>query len=392
MTLIELLVAMAIGAGLTLAITSLLIAGENHKRTTTSTNDAEQTGNYAFYALDRSLRSAGSALADSVYPIDRGILGCKLTANHSGASILPHAGAFPAPFAAFLGGAASNLVAAPLLIAKGQSDGGSDALLVLSGSGSGGGVPRQITSSGSSTTLNLDNTIGFNLNDLVLVSQSGTQPCLLEQISTAPAAGAQTLAVASTAAYYTAGSGTTLAALSSSTSTYVTPIGNATANNVQFNLFGVGTDNTLYSYDLLQSTGADVSQPIADGVVSLRALYGVDTDGDAVQNTWKDPATAPYDITTIINAPNTPNTSTMRSIVSVRVALIVRGEYYDKNPVSPATLTFFNTLTDSTGAALTGLTQTYSIPAGDARHYRYRVFEFTVPLRNMLLLAGAAAP
>ena len=44
MTLVELLVAMAIGLGITLAVTSLLIMGENHKRTTTSTNDAEQTG------------------------------------------------------------------------------------------------------------------------------------------------------------------------------------------------------------------------------------------------------------------------------------------------------------------------------------------------------------
>jgi type IV pilus assembly protein PilW len=40
MTLIELMVAMVIGLGITLAISSVLIASENHKRTTTSTNDA----------------------------------------------------------------------------------------------------------------------------------------------------------------------------------------------------------------------------------------------------------------------------------------------------------------------------------------------------------------
>ena len=40
MTLVELLVAMTIGLGITLAVTSVLIASENHKRTTTSTNDA----------------------------------------------------------------------------------------------------------------------------------------------------------------------------------------------------------------------------------------------------------------------------------------------------------------------------------------------------------------
>ncbi len=51
MTLIELLVAMVIGVGVVLTVSTLLVTGENHKRTTTSTNDADQAGSYAFYAL-----------------------------------------------------------------------------------------------------------------------------------------------------------------------------------------------------------------------------------------------------------------------------------------------------------------------------------------------------
>ena len=64
MTLVELLVAMAMGLAVTLVVSTLLVAGENHKRTTTSTNDADQTGAYAFHALDRAIRGAGSAIAD----------------------------------------------------------------------------------------------------------------------------------------------------------------------------------------------------------------------------------------------------------------------------------------------------------------------------------------
>jgi type IV pilus assembly protein PilW len=75
----------------------------------------------------------------------------------------------------------------------------------------------------------------------------------------------------------------------------------------------------------------------------------------------------------------------MRQIISVRIALVVRGEYYDKNTVSPATLTLFNGLVNGGG---TSLQQTVNLSAND-QHYRYRVFEFTVPLRNMLVLAGA---
>ena len=79
---------------------------------------------------------------------------------------------------------------------------------------------------------------------------------------------------------------TSLATLATSTSTYVTPLGNAVANNIQFMLFGVDTNRTLYSYDLLQNlnwcggVGADSAQAIADGVVQMNALYGVDTNGD----------------------------------------------------------------------------------------------------------------
>jgi type IV pilus assembly protein PilW len=72
----------------------------------------------------------------------------------------------------------------------------------------------------------------------------------------------------------------------------------------------------------------------------------------------------------------------MKTIISVRVAIVVRGEYYDKNPVSPATLTIFNGLVDGNGTALT------KVVALPDPHYRYRVFEFTVPLRDMLVLAA----
>ena len=378
MTLIELLVAMAIGLGITLAVSSLLVSSENHKRTTTSTNDAEQTGAYAFYALDKVLRGAGSAIAESAYPSDRGVLGCKLNA----AAIFPRTTPFPAPFAGFLPGATATLTVAPLLIAQNQSAAGSDVLVVMGGSGAAGGVSRQVSGGGSATTLTLDNTVGFLNNDLALVSQSGVVDCLLEEVS---AVATPTLTLAGT--YYTAnGTTTNLASLATSTATYVTPIGNAQSNNIQFMLFGVGADRTLYSYDLLQNlnlvggSGGDVAQSIADGVDQLHALYGVDTNGDGIQDAWAGPGDPTWDITTVMASP-----AQMRQIISVRIALVVRGEYYDKNVVSPTALTWFNGLVNAGG---TSLQQTLNLSVND-QHYRYRVFEFTVPLRNMLLLAGA---
>jgi type IV pilus assembly protein PilW len=382
MTLVELLVAMVIGLGITLAVTSLLIAGENHKRTTTSTNDAETTGAYAFNALDKALRSAGSAFAASAYISGPAVLGCRLNV----ASILPRTSAFPAPFAAFMGGAPSNLRMTPVLIGKGQAaDGVSDVIAVMGGAGTAGGVSRQITGSGSATSLLLDNTVGFSQYDLALVSQNGDTDCLVEEVS---AIAAQSLTLANTYPYYTTGTTTTIANLSSSTSSYVTPLGNAAANNVQFMLFGVDANHTLDSYDLLQNYNlvqnagaADSAQPMIDGVYQMHAIYGIDTNGDGIQDTWASPSDTGYDITTVMTT-----LATIKSIVSVRVSLLVRGEYYDKSLVSPTSITLFSGLTNAGG---TSLAQTVDLTkTADLQHYRYRLFEFTVPLRNMILLAG----
>jgi type IV pilus assembly protein PilW len=381
MTLVELLVAMVIGLGVTLAITSLLIAGENHKRTTTSTNDAEQTGAYTFYALDKVLRGAGSAIAMSTFPVDHGVLGCKLNA----AAILPRAAAFPAPFGGFLGASYANLRVAPIVIGKNQAlSGTDDVIMVMGGSGAAGGVSRQVTGAGNATSLILDNVVGFLYKDVVLVSQPGTADCLIEEVNTPITS--PTLPLLSTLPYYTTGATTTISTLAGSTASYVTPLGNADAQNIQFTLYGVGANRTLYSFDLLQnlkvnqaSGATDAVQAIADGVDQLHAIYGIDTVGNGVQTAWAGAGDAGYDPVTVMTNP-----TTQRAIVSVRVALVVRGEYYDKNVVSPATLLLFNGLANGGG---TSLKQTITLTAND-QHYRYRVFEFTVPLRNMILLAG----
>ncbi|HEY1411546.1 MAG TPA: PilW family protein [Rhodopila sp.] len=385
MTLVELLVAVTIGLGITLAITSVLIASENHKRTTTSTNDAQQTGSYGYYALDKALRGAGSAIAESAFPTDVGVLGCHLNAG----AIFPRAAAFPAPFAAFLGGIPNTLRVAPVLIGRNQSLGGSDVIMVMSGSGSAGGVSRQITGGGGAVAATLDNTVGFANGDILLVSQSGVPDCLMEQVATITP---PTLNLGGT--YYTATASTTnMATLAGNTASFITPLGNAAANNVQFTLFGVDNNRTLFTYDLLQNlnlvggAGVDSAQAIADGVVQLNALYGIDTNGDGIPDAWAGPGDAGWDINTVMTTP-----ALMREIVAVRIALVVRGQYYDLNggtaavpiPVSPPTLTIFNGLVNGGG---TSLAQVIPLSVLD-QQYRYRVFEFTVPLRNMLLLAG----
>lgn len=367
LSLIELLVAMVIGLIVTLAVTSVITVGEGKRRTTTSTNDMDQAGAYAAYLLDRAVRSAGSSLTQSTQPTDRGVFGCKLNA----ASLLP-ASAFPAPFAKNFK-SASDLRVAPVLIAKNQSDAGSDVLVVMGGDAVAGGVPRGLTDPGSANTLSMDNTVGISTDDLVLVSQNGTTDCLLEQVS-----GTSTKVLTLGGTYYTAGKSTALETLAASTSTYVTPLGNPKNGNIQFQLFGVGDNRTLYGYDLLQVGGTTTAQALADSVIEMHALYGLDTSGDGILDAWADPGATGYDIATVMTT-----TATIKQIVAVRVALVMRSASKERDIVSANSLTLF---ADAVDASKKSLAQTVKLTGADDTYYRYRVVDFTVPLRNMLLL------
>lgn len=260
-----------------------------------------------------------------------------------------------------------------MLIGKSQSDAGSDVLVVMGGDAVAGGVPRGLTDPGSANTLSMDNTVGISAGDLVLVSQNGTADCLLEQVT---GTSAKVLTVGGT--YYTAGKTISLETLAASTSTYVTPLGNPANGNVQVQLFGVGDNSTLYGYDLLQVGGTTTSQALADGVIQMRALYGLDTNGDGILDAWADPGATGYDISTVMTT-----TATLRQIVAVRVALVMRSASKERDAVSADSLTLFG---DAVDASKKSLAQTVSLKGADDTLYRYRVIDFTVPLRNMLLL------
>lgn len=383
LTLIELLVAMTIGLVVTLAVTSTVIFGESTKRTTTSVNDMGQSGSYAAYVLDRALRSAGSGFTQSW---DLGVFGCKLQAKRLNAAILPRTTAFPAPFERFLGGAAgsANLRMAPVVIGKGQSpDGVSDVLMVMGGNGAGGDVPRPIISAGASENiLRLDNTVQLKARDIGLVSKAATADCLLEQVDAGFTDSAGNELLTLNGDYYTAGVGTTLATLVAGGAAQFTLLGNA--NNVQFQLFGVNSDRTLMSYDLLRLNATDASQALADGVMQMHAIYGVDSNKDGVLDGWAAPDATDYNLAAKMADSATTQAVLAdigRKIVAVRVGLVLRSNTYEKDEVAFTIPQLFS----GTGAERAAVT----LASGDARHYRYRVVEFTIPLRNMQLLPSS---
>jgi type IV pilus assembly protein PilW len=157
---------------------------------------------------------------------------------------------------------------------------------------------------------------------------------------------------------------------------WVAPLGNLTGNQPQFLLFGVGANATMVSYDLLRLDGSNTVLPIAEGVADLRALYGVDTDDDGRVDAWRDPAVAPFDAASLQNGTAQARLNLGR-VLALRVGLVLRSALVEKDEVSPTSLTLFADLDES-------LQQTRELDATE-RRMRWRSYEFTVPLRNVML-------
>jgi len=117
---------------------------------------------------------------------------------------------------------------------------------------------------------------------------------------------------------------------------------------------------------------------LQSNVVQLRAMYGRDTDGDDVVDT--------YDYTT-------PTTHAgWLSVLSVRLAVVARSAQFEREEVTVANPQWdVGTATAVAGSATCGDSKCVEIKLdalSDWKHYRYKVFDTIVPLRNQRWKAG----
>lgn len=384
-SLVELLVAVAIGLVVTLAVFGVLAASEGRKRTSVALNDTNQSGAYAAYTLDRILRSAGTGYAQGWAKVGGCRISAALPATPS-AETLPRTAAFPAPFA----GIPQTLRLAPLVIFQGASATGSDVLMVMSGAAGFGEAPMAVQPGAvTATQVLLPNTIGLRANDLVMLSSS--DECLLTQVaSTKTACAGDPAAPTTTTAcgqqlplggsYYTAtGTGTSLATLATLADVNAFSIGNTTTNRPQFQLLGVGADSTLFRHDLLLLDGTNTVEPVAEGVREMHAVYGLDTNDDGMLDAWQSPSLGSgWDGATLMNG-STASKDRLRQVVAVRLALVMRSALVEREQVSPDSLSLFGDLPTAVQTTV-DLTRT-----GENRNQRHRVIEITVPVRNLLM-------
>jgi type IV pilus assembly protein PilW len=247
---------------------------------------------------------------------------------------------------------------------------------VATGSSGLGEAPlRVLPNSAASNQLRVPATVGMRAGDLVLVMQDGVS-CMLEQLQAGFAGGADQLV--SFGGTYASGSinSVSLASMGTTSTAWVTPIGNVAGNQPAFQFLGVGDNNTLQSYDVLLLDGNDRSVPLADGVVDLRALYGIEGATPGVIGSWVDPSVAPYDSASL-NAGTAAAQANLAKILAVRVGLVLCNSQPEKTAVSPATLTLFADLASP-------LSRSRTLSSSD-QLMRWRTVEFTVPLRNAMI-------
>jgi type IV pilus assembly protein PilW len=380
LTLVELMVALLGGMLLTLAAFSVLSSFEGRKRTLNASNDIEQAGQVALFRIDSWIRSAGASLplaAQYAY-------GCPLYATKSGTQLLPRSDSLDAPFAKVNPGKSGVFRLAPVMILPGQTTPGvsgqaSDVLVVMSA------VPRSGTSTAFSSAsdgsvLTLQNTVDFAGGDLILVADQqeaedgSVRPCMVEQVASSFTGGsAATMTLGGS--YYAAAIGT--ASLTGYTdSGFALRLGDTSSARPAFMLLGVGDNDVLYSYDLLNTPSASL-QAEADAVFELHALYGVDTDGDGKVDSWVSPSTGDYSVASL-SAGNAAASQSLRRIKAIRVGLIMRSPLPEKTEVMTTSPTLFADLGDN-------VKYVRSLSSAE-KHYRYRAIETTVPLRNNLLV------
>lgn len=364
-SLIELMVGMLVSLICVLAIMAAFAVYEGKKRTTTSGNDAQQNGSYALYAMERQLRTSGSSI---VQGLNYGLWGCPVTAYTTTSSgkvqTLPAQSALPSPFTSSGWPLTTRLV--PVLIASGSA-GNSDVIGAVGGNSVLQVFKIAVSSATSTNSIVVGNSLGIMTGDYLMgVMSDGT--CTLAHLTSS-----------STSSSATQVSGTTLALDAANSpdtglknATYLFDAGATPA----FTLFGIdSSSNSLVSYDLLQrpvNGQAATITPIADGIVLMKALYGVQTSGSAAIQ-WVQP-TGNWSIANLTASTSAAATA-MGEIKAIRLVIVAQSRLPERS----------TDYTNNTPIILFADQPSLQYSFTPNAQYRYKVYDTTIPVRNALV-------
>jgi len=329
-SLVELMVGLVIGLVSTLVIMQAYATFEGQKRSTTGGSDAQTNAGIALYNIQREMAMAGYGLP--VFSTVNPALLCDPlpTIDHDNDGATPEAGMYPI-----------------LLTDGGTAAGASDTITVRYGTTPSGGVPVTTSVTGASATV--VNNMGCQANDIALLVNGTT--CDLRRVAALPDATHVLLASPPTI-----------------TSGIIACMG--TWNETVYAVAG----------GLLTRNGAS---NVAD-IVNIQAQYGISAiaSSNAIVQ-WVDPVGGTWGA-----SGTTPDLTNRNLIKAVRIAVVARNGLYEKEVVSTACSS--TTAANPTGVCTWEGTAASPAPAIDLSntpdwdHYRYRVYDVIVPLRNVI--------
>ncbi len=332
-------------------ISQVFAVSEAKKRTTTSGSDAQINGALALYTMQREVQMAGYGVAAK-----GDAMGC--TVNYQNSS------------------GPGSFILAPVLIAAGNN--GSNVVTVLRSAKASFSVPILITEDHdkASDYYKVQSSLGVDTGDLLIAvheSWDALKPCSMVQAnpSAAKALTSTVIPVASGGA----GPWNDTAILPAGgypSDSYLLNVGSLSLRQYTLN----SATNSLQMSELTAaSLDWTAAQDVYPHIVVFRAMYGKDTTADEVVDT--------YDNTTPTTA------AEWRQVRAIRLVMVARSANYEKDAVISGALQW----DVGSAAAVAGTTDCHtdskclSIPLNflpDWQHYRYKVYDTVVPLRNVI--------
>ncbi|NKI95014.1 PilW family protein [Rhizobacter sp. SG703] len=361
-SLVELMVALLIGMVGVVVVMRLFASAEGDKRTTTGGNDAQAAGGLALYELQREIAQSGHGIGNFL------ILGCGLSYTTSRDT------------AAVTLDVLAPVVVNPRTALVPAGDSGTDTLLLVTGASAGPSEGDATIAASVAGRYDVSTAGMFGVgNRVVAATATRPSPCALT-LDTVSAISGSTLTVSPGTAGLPSGSSVFDLGVAPRVQAYAVRQGSLTV--CDYLAWDCGSSNYIGN--------PDVWVPLAGNIVGLRAQYGRDTSGVAgsamsgVVDTW--------DQTTPGGAADTsglPLECRWARVVALRLAVVARSPAYDKGTVTSAAPTWDgSTANTSLSAAWTTLTPV-ALPIdlsanADWMHYRHRVLQATVPLRNLI--------
>lgn len=373
-TLIELMVGVIIALLSTLVIAQTLVISEGQKRSTTNGTDAQVNGALALYTLQRDVQMAGYGLGGVLAS-----LGCPIKAKFGAVDI-----------------SFDELV--PLKILNG-ADGAPDTIRVLGSSKLNFSLPTQVVVNHPATAANffVNTTLGITEGDLMIAvpeQWDAANWCTVIQVTSDPSGGSggggsgngngsgqgqnQVIHNSGTGGEWNQPGGQNIFPAGGY------PKGSSLINIGQFvdRTFSVSADNALHqsTFNMTAPT-AKTEEDLFPHIVQMQAYYGKDTSVPA------DGVIDLYDETTPTTAAG------WAQVLAVRVAVVARSAQREKEIVTASSPAWqVGNAVPVTGSAAcaspaTSTCVTVEVGAsGDTewKHYRYKLFDTVVPLRNVL--------